>query len=276
MAAKLKVFNNCKKAGLKAYYINSRARLEECLDEIIADPRGKIAKIIASLDNTMDRKCGAYLADAFPGVCAGQAEFAQCVDTLVECRACLMINAMDDLSKDCDAFDDGVLNDSCGDAGSPPPTTNTTTTTVPLLCECDATGTWDFIGLPVQGVVVTIVENGVSGELRDNFFLDVYSGTRDGCVGTAEGSPGSYVSSFSFEITDATCDSGVSPCEDWGLCSFVDSVQLTRTRTSYCGDGIIDQGEECDDGNFANGDGCNWVEAGGATASPQAQCVSVP
>jgi hypothetical protein len=68
---------------------------------------------IAKLDKTMDRKCGAYLVDAFPGACEGQGEFAQCVDTLVGCRACLMINAMDDLSKDCDGFDDGTLNASC-------------------------------------------------------------------------------------------------------------------------------------------------------------------
>ena len=43
----------------------------------------------------------------------GQPEFAQCVDRLVECRVCKMLNAMDDLSTNCDAFDDGVLNASC-------------------------------------------------------------------------------------------------------------------------------------------------------------------
>jgi len=124
--------------------------------------------------------------------------------------------------------------------------------------------------------VLTIVEDGGSGELRDNYFVDVYSGTRNGCTGVAQGSPSTYVSSFSFEITDDNCDSGESPCEDWGLCAFVDKIQLDRTRTSYCGDGTVDQGEECDDGNFVSGDGCNWVEAGGSTGSPQAQCVSVP
>ena len=61
----------------------------------------------------MDRKCGAYLTDAFPGSCEGESEFAQCVDTLVECRVCLMLNAMDNLTENCDAFDDGVLNASC-------------------------------------------------------------------------------------------------------------------------------------------------------------------
>tara|TARA_B100000315_G_scaffold185691_1_gene174850 strand:- start:55 stop:963 length:909 start_codon:yes stop_codon:yes gene_type:complete len=113
MAAKLKVFLKCKKNGLKSGYINSRARLEECFDQIIADPRGKIAKTIAKLDKTMDRKCGDYLVDAFPGTCEGESEFAQCVDRLVECRVCKMLNAMDDLSENCDAFDDGVLNASC-------------------------------------------------------------------------------------------------------------------------------------------------------------------
>ena len=88
-------------------------RLEECFDQIIADPRGKIAKTIAKLDKTMDRKCGDYLVAAFPGTCQGQPEFVQCVDRLVECRVCKMLNAMDDLSTNCDAFDDGTLNASC-------------------------------------------------------------------------------------------------------------------------------------------------------------------
>jgi len=113
VVAKLKAFNGCKKTGLKSGYINSRARLEECFDGIIADPGGRIAKAIGKLDKTMDSRCGDYLVDAFPGKCQGQAEFAQCVDTLVECRVCLMLNSADALNRNCDSFDDDVINDSC-------------------------------------------------------------------------------------------------------------------------------------------------------------------
>ena len=31
------------------------------------------------------------------------------------------------------------------------------------------------------------------------------------------------------------------------------------TMPPACGDGVIDPGEECDDGNRRNGDGCDWM-----------------
>ena len=35
------------------------------------------------------------------------------MDTLVECRVYLMLNAMDDLGANCDAFDEGALKANC-------------------------------------------------------------------------------------------------------------------------------------------------------------------
>jgi cysteine-rich repeat protein len=35
-------------------------------------------------------------------------------------------------------------------------------------------------------------------------------------------------------------------------------VTLTTTGTSKCGNGVVDVGEACDDGNTASGDGCTW------------------
>ncbi len=54
------------------------------------------------------------LSDAFPG-CAtdAAAALATCVDETVECRVCLALNRADDLARDCDLFDDGMLNASC-------------------------------------------------------------------------------------------------------------------------------------------------------------------
>ncbi len=54
------------------------------------------------------------LSTAFPG-CATEnaAELAICLDEVVECRVCLAVNQADDLSVDCELFDDGLVNASC-------------------------------------------------------------------------------------------------------------------------------------------------------------------
>ena len=38
---------------------------------------------------------------------------AVCVDRAAECRVCIAVNQADDLSLDCDFFDDGLPNASC-------------------------------------------------------------------------------------------------------------------------------------------------------------------
>ena len=112
-AAKISVFSKCVKLGLKAGLIDSTARLEGCFDEVINDSRGRIARSIAKLERAIGGKCGPVLDDVFPGACQGQPQMTQCIDTLVECRVCRTLNAMDALGQDCDAFDDGLLNGSC-------------------------------------------------------------------------------------------------------------------------------------------------------------------
>ncbi|MFQ5478309.1 MAG: lipocalin family protein [Candidatus Binatia bacterium] len=121
--AKLSAVAKCKKSGLGSGYINSRARLEECLDAIATDSRGKIARATAKLSRTAARKCSNPVA-FLPGTCGGSpdaATFAACVDAKVECRVCRMINAAEGTGKDCDTFDDGLANNSCsyGAAANP-------------------------------------------------------------------------------------------------------------------------------------------------------------
>ena len=112
---KLKEFNKCKKSGLKDESIRSPADLAVCMGE---DPKGKITKACETkLSDTLSKKCGsAVIATAFPGECSDSASLAalgDCLDRLVECRVCLGLNAADALSRDCDAFDDGLTNGSC-------------------------------------------------------------------------------------------------------------------------------------------------------------------
>ena len=43
----------------------------------------------------------------------GTAELRACLDRLVECEVCLALNQVDEISRDCDELDDGMLNGSC-------------------------------------------------------------------------------------------------------------------------------------------------------------------
>jgi len=70
------------------------------------------------------------------------------------------------------------------------------------------------------------------------------------------------------------CGDGVvdanEQCDD-GNAVDGDGCSATCTIESYCGDGTLDPGEQCDDGNTANGDGCSAIcttETGGEGCTP--------
>ena len=69
--------------------------------------------------------------------------------------------------------------------------------------------------------------------------------------------------------------SGDDDCEE-GVCSTGDSQVCIAS--SDCGDGTVEEGEECDDGNNDNGDGCNsncqTSEAAGAACDMDSRCDS--
>ncbi len=120
-ASKLKTFIKCKKAGLEAGTIDSQSSLEACVEAVESDESGKIGKVRTKLSGKVTKKCtakGVDLAAAFPASCIRTADFASRVDRLVECRACLLMNAMDDLAYDCDGFDDGAINGTCPPASA--------------------------------------------------------------------------------------------------------------------------------------------------------------
>ncbi len=113
----LKAFNKCERTAVRCSRVDSGA-MERCLGE---DSRGKIAKACdpttGKIRSAIDKKCGAAgdLSIAFPGCGAGDVTtLATCLDEIVECQACLALNKADALSRDCDDFDDGVVNSSCG------------------------------------------------------------------------------------------------------------------------------------------------------------------
>ncbi len=130
-AAKIKEFLKCKKFALKdggklpfPNGASSAADLADCVDDagtagsIAADTKSKISKKVTKLKSDIGSKCapGEVLSpEPFPGYCVGLSGDAlgDCIDGRVECRVCLMINAMDGLEVDCDLFDDTVANGSC-------------------------------------------------------------------------------------------------------------------------------------------------------------------
>lgn len=149
--AVLRVFNDCKKAGLAAGTIDSAAALgDDCLAAIDADPKGRIAKSSAKLGKILNSRCGGgaggFLAGAFPGACAASASvtssFLPCLESIVRCRACRTVDRADALDLDCDAFDDGVVQGSC--TVDPDPTTTTTSTTLSTTTTSSTTTTVDL------------------------------------------------------------------------------------------------------------------------------------
>ena len=127
--AKLKAFNSCKKSGLSAKSssrIVNPLDLAGCIsgrgDSIAADVKGKVEKACdpatGKIKKAIDKKCvddlGAFAGCNDPNAPLPTAEeLATCIDRLVECEVCLALNAADDLTHDCDLFDDGQTNESC-------------------------------------------------------------------------------------------------------------------------------------------------------------------
>ena len=126
--AKLKAFNACKKDGLKGTTdptkvpdpnstpFDGPSDLESCMG---FDPKGKIDKACnVKLLDTLGKSCTSLdLAALFPGDCSTAANttaLKDCLDRLVECAVCRALNQADGLNRDCDLFDDGLTNDSCG------------------------------------------------------------------------------------------------------------------------------------------------------------------
>ena len=91
--------------------------------------------------------------------------------------------------------------------------------------------------------------NGWTGKADLNMFLVASPGTRNNTTGAAP----LYYPAFCGDgvvgnTPGETCDPPGQPGPG--------SANLCRANCTYCGDGIVNNGEQCDDGNNVNGDGC--------------------
>jgi hypothetical protein len=138
--AKIKEFLGCKKTLFKTNFGTGTPTCavdirDGCLGTGGAsqpDPKGKIAKkctnpLKAGIFKDMGKKCvdaGVDIGATFGnGECAsacatGGTECSTCIERIVECEVCEWASAVDGLDRDCDEFDDGLVNSSCG-GGSP-------------------------------------------------------------------------------------------------------------------------------------------------------------
>ena len=124
LQAQLKEFLACKKDVLKYQYrpAVSAEDLEFCFSAITSDAKGKTEKARVKLVALVAKKCIAFgdeVSDVLDGACGQDtgtpAEYSQCVVEAGLCTSCRLFNAADDLAHDCDVFDDGEANDSCGE-----------------------------------------------------------------------------------------------------------------------------------------------------------------
>ena len=130
-AKKMAEFLKCKKATLKAG-ASSIMAIEDCVNNpatvgsIAADTKGMIAKAAAGLADKIADECDAESVTngAFPGDCdtLTGVSLANCIDVLVECRVCQMINDIDSTFVNCDVFDNSTLDGSCDSGAGPTPT----------------------------------------------------------------------------------------------------------------------------------------------------------
>jgi len=113
--AKLREFNRCAESGLAAGSIATAADLQAC---VAADPRGRVARIVAQASTRTERACRTRpIATLLPGACASAAasELGACVEPRVACDVCRGLNAAERVGAACHRFADGEASVYCGD-----------------------------------------------------------------------------------------------------------------------------------------------------------------
>ena len=111
--SRLGAYTKCKSAGLKDDSIVDSAGLEACRTDVRA-ANTKVAKGEAKVGSSIDKRCaGGDTSVSFPGRCSAAMDPGGCIIGHARCRFCLMTETLDDLSGDCDLYDDEIANDSC-------------------------------------------------------------------------------------------------------------------------------------------------------------------
>jgi cysteine-rich repeat protein len=254
-STRMKAFNSCKKEQMKDGTITNQATLQNCM---VLDWKGKVAAAATKLDETVVSKCTDGL-DYFPG-CTGEtgsnAALSGCVERKTMCATCLIANAVDALNLGCDAYDDGVVNQTCRQCGNglaeaPEPCD---TAGDSMSCDFDCT-------IPSCGDSHT---NVAAGEACDTAAVDT-AGCDDDCSLPSCGD--GNLNTAAGEV----CDDG--DLEDGDGCD-------SNCTLTGCGNGIVTGAEECDDDNDVDTDACrnscDNATCGDGVACTAGNCTSGP
>jgi len=136
------------------------------------------------------------------------------------------------LAGGCTGDDDGVGDDESGtETGTDTNATSTVSTTA---------GTGTMSASTTNGGTGTMSASSSSSETDGT--TDATDGTTDGTTAVTDTDP-----------TDSTTDGTTMGTTDGTTMGTTDG---TTTESAECGNGVVEGGEQCDDGNDVNGDGC--------------------
>jgi cysteine-rich repeat protein len=303
LATKLKEFNKCKKNGLRGrrieqLYPDAEVPFDEPLDMELCMGFDRLFRIaedcgVRLTDKISERCPDVSQPGAFPGACFDAPELADCIDRLVECRVCLLLDEADGLNQDCDLLDDGALNNTCP----------------PVLPFCGDLIVQDLLGEECEDGNDQS-EDGCSADCLNEFCGDgvTQAGLGEVCDdGNAQ--DGDCCSSACDQIAPSgticrsaadQCDmaetctgsSGACPedafqpdgtsCDDADVCTSDDQCQSGSCIGDFsaCGNGTIDGScfEQCDDSNRNHCDGCSAVclnEDGLSPDGAGASCAAI-
>jgi cysteine-rich repeat protein len=285
--AKLKMFPKCKKSGLKevdsVQIVTPRQLATACLmkegDPTTGqpDPGSKIAKACGTkLTQKINKSCAA--ADrvaAFPGCSVIDVPaLTSCLDRLVECQVCLALNEADNLARDCDFFDDGLENGSCAGLG---PACGNSVLEIGEMCDDGNTDSCDGCSAGCRTESGLVCGDGTLNTACGEACDDGDTDSCDGCSELCEIELGlicgdSVLNTACGEECEQDVDCGAGEaCSVLCTCEFV--------GIPVCGDGLLQSGEACDDGNTDDGDCCSsicQIESASTVCRPAVGVCDVP
>ncbi len=134
-----------------------------------------------------------------------------------------------------------------------------------LLCDKPKVKCLEAIGKGRSKIMKEILKSSVKCQKNLDKTAVSFGPIDPGCIGAGDKSVPKALADLAKKCTDAGVDPAtVGTCSPFPGCVTSDAIAtgqiLARDIFSVsCGDGVVDPGEQCDDGNLMDGDGCNGL-----------------